>query len=526
MCCSFGSPELTSSDKNSRQELAQDPTSFSQCRISAQTDTALHLSDYQAKFGHLATNLPQTNPQFIIIGASGDLTKRKLLREISEILATKNDQGMELLGPETKFLLIGTTEKDAEHYSRSVLDFFDKHKETAADPQKVKKLLNLAEYHRYDPETGFQTLTKKLPNPGKNQKRIIYLATPSSAVIEIWTQLKSAGVITDDTIAILEKPYGEDTKSARDLFCALSEDLASGKIRLIDHYLGKAGTATLLSLSSIPGLTKYLNKENIEYVECNISEKIGIEGRISYDRYGGAIRDMLINHIFQLVTLLTISPDMDSIDTAKQFSKAKRKALISMRDIAPKDLVRAQYTNGKFTSGKETPGYLAEIGKENSDTETFVAAKLWFDNPRWENVPFLVKHIKAGEDRYAQIVINLRRNPKDIDPQRPKKIVIQIQPEPGVSIFYPGQESPQTFKLENPEIFKKLDGHSRLLLQLCHDDTSMFPHFVEALTAWSKIANLPKDLSTLGMYHYAPGTNGPSEQQRLLPAGKSWTTRI
>ena len=378
---------------------------------------------------------------------------------------------------------------------------------------------------------------------GTAGNRVFYLAVPPSAI----------GVLVDRlgrrrqawhgwTRLIVEKPFGSDRESARQLNEEIGRYFEEREIYRIDHYLGKETVQNLLALRFANGIFEPIwNRQFVDHVEITVAESIGIEGRAAFYEQAGAIRDVFQNHLLQLVALTAMEPPVDF--TSESVRNEKVKVLRAMHTPSAKHVVRGQYGRG-FVEGKEVPGYREEPGvADDSTTETFVAAKLYVDNWRWADTPFYVRTGKRMPKRETTIAIQFKRAPHPPfaeqagDGLRPNVLLVHVQPDEGVSLAIgakvPGQGmSLRTvhmdflyggaFRTELPEAYE------RLILDCLLGDATLFTRADEVDEQWalvdSIVAAWRRDRPDFP--NYDAGTWGPPAADELLRRdGREWRRR-
>jgi glucose-6-phosphate 1-dehydrogenase len=338
---------------------------------------------------------------------------------------------------------------------------------------------------------------------------------------------------------IIEKPFGHDLDSACRLNAQLAETFAENEVFRIDHYLGKETVQNMLALRFANGIFEPIwNRQFIDHVQITVAESIGIEGRAAFYEQSGAVRDVFQNHLLQLVAITAMEPPSDF--TADSVRNEKVKVLKSLHTPGPKSVVRGQYGRG-FIEGKEVPGYREEDGvAPSSQTETFVAAKLYVDNWRWADTPFYVRTGKRLPRRETTIAIQFKRAPHPpfaeaaADGLRPNVLLIQVQPNEGMSLAI-GAKVPglgmsirtvhmdflygASFREGLPEAYE------RLILDAMVGDATLFTRADEIEEHWALVdaiaAAWKRDRPAFP--NYAAGTWGPPSADELLHRdGRSW----
>lgn len=391
---------------------------------------------------------------------------------------------------------------------------------------------------------GFDCLTKILR--GKDLcDMVAYCSTAPRLYGRICTLLGAHGLADDSSRIVLEKPIGHDLPSCQAVNDAVGAVFDEQRIYRVDHYLGKETVQNLLALRFANSLFEPLwNANGIEQVQITVSETIGVEDRWDYYNDYGALKDMVQNHILQLLCLVAMEPPT-SMD-ADAVRDEKLKVLRALRPIPLSELARktvaGQYTSGTV-SGNSVPGYLEE-GKRPSSTETFVALRAEIDNWRWAGVPFYLRTGKRLPYRHSQIFIQFKGVPHSIFPEEshltlePNKLVIRLQPEENIKLLMmnkvPGLGRDTTILQEvsldlsiSPEARSRRRpiAYERLLLDILAGRSTLFVRRDETEAAWRWIDTIANGWSTLGMKPspYAAGTWSPPASVKLTERyGHSW----
>ena len=372
----------------------------------------------------------------------------------------------------------------------------------------------------------------------------IFLSTAPSLFKPTIDGLEGAGLACPTVRMALEKPLGVDLESSREINDAVAAAFPEDRTFRIDHYLGKETVQNLLALRFANSMFEPLwNATHIDHVQITVAETIGLEGRGDYYDQAGAIRDMVQNHMLQLVALVAMEPPADFNATAVRDEKVK--VLRALRPIGPADAeansVTGQYTRGAI-DGEPVPGYAEEIGRESA-TETFVALKAHIDNWRWKGVPFYLRTGKRMPMRDTEIFIQFRDVPYSIFASRgattkPNKLIIGLQPEETISLHLmaktPGldrngvrlREIPLDIGLANAfSEYRRRIAYERLLLDLIEGDPTLFVRRDEVEAQWMWIDRIRAAWAEKGITPrpYAAGTWGPSAAIALTERdGISW----
>jgi glucose-6-phosphate 1-dehydrogenase len=484
----------------------------------------------------------------VIVGASGDLTRRKLLPALYNL-----SRGHRL---PARFAVIGvgrsTFDDEAfrQQFRESLRAFVD---EGAADDDIARSLARRMYYVAGELTDAalYQRLGQRLTELGA-EGILAYLAIPPAVYATVIEQLGASGIATPPANGwrriIVEKPFGTDLETARALNHLLHKYFSEGQVFRIDHYLGKETVQNLLVFRFANGMFEPVwNRRYIDHVQITAAETVGVERRAAYYEGAGALRDMVQNHLLQLLTLVAMEPPIAfSADSVRD---RKMDALLSIPPLVdaargPTDLgvVRAQYGDG-WVDGSEVVAYRSEPGvASGSTTETFVALRLVLDNWRWAGVPFYIRTGKRLPKRTTEIAIQFRRPPLEIFRRlsptavAPNLLVINVQPDEGISVRFEAkvpstrmQLSPVMMNFRYSSAFGGgiPEAYETLLLDAMLGDTTLFARhdFVEA--AWELIAPVldawharPADIPI-----YEAGEWGPAEAAKLMARdGRHWRT--
>jgi glucose-6-phosphate 1-dehydrogenase len=384
----------------------------------------------------------------VIFGASGDLTRRKLFPALYSLALRR-------LLPD-KFAVVGVArseESDDEFRERmkhAVQEFGrDKFKEDVWNWLADGMHYVATDFADEGGEDHIAAVLNELDRTrGTAGNRVYYLAVPPDAISTLLHEIGERRSAEGWTRVIIEKPFGHDLESARELNEEIKRHFSENEIFRIDHYLGKETVQNLLALRFANGIFEPIwNRQFVDHVQITVAESLGIEGRAAFYEQAGAIRDVFQNHLLQLLALTAMEPPIDF--TADSVRNEKVKVLRALHTPGPKHVVRGQYGPG-YIEGEEVPGYREEPGvAPESMTETYVAAKLFVDNWRWADTPFYVRAGKRLARRETTIAIEFKRAPHppfeivDEEGLRPNVLVCHIQPDEGVSLEFlakvPGQ---------------------------------------------------------------------------------------
>lgn len=475
---------------------------------------------------------------FVILGGTGDLAGRKLFPALDRLARQGN------LGPRSYVLGVGTDTKldDAGFRTRAcewlVGDGVSREKVEGSWCERRLFYQGIGKAE----EADFQALVARISGlerqfqlPGN---RVFYLALPPGIFPSTITRLGETGLNESKgwTRLVIEKPFGRDLESARQLNALVHKYFDESQVYRIDHYLGKETVRNLLVFRFANSLFEPLwNRDRVECVEITVAETLGVEHRARYYETAGALRDMVQNHLTQLMTLAAM--EVPAAFEADAILQEKTKVLRSVVPIRPENVVFGQYAGGQG-DGQILSAYREEPGvAKDSQTETYVALRLEIANWRWHGVPFLLRTGKRLAHGVSQIVINFRCPPVSIF--RPfescqihaNALVITIQPDEGFDLRFeikaPGQEvqiQSRSLHFRYSEVFGELpDAYETLLLDVLLGDATLFvsDDWVEA--SWKLYTPLLRNRPPV--HPYAAGTWGPPEANRLLKdLGREWTT--
>jgi glucose-6-phosphate 1-dehydrogenase len=346
------------------------------------------------------------------------------------------------------------------------------------------------------------------------------------------------------TRIIIEKPFGHDLASARELNVEVAKVFDEEQVYRIDHYLGKETVQNLMVFRFANGIFEPIwNRRYVDHVQVTNAEAIGVEGRGGYYDTAGVLRDMIQNHVFQVTSLIAMEPPISLSATAVRDEKIK--AMQAVRAV-PSDhvnefAVRGQYTAGAV-AGKPVPGYREEKDvRPNSQTDTFAAVKLYFDNWRWADVPFYLRTGKAMPVRNTHIVIQFRRAPfvlfrdTPVENLTPNQLVLHIQPEEGISLRFAAKTPGAVMRLGTVDMnFEYADyfgvtpstGYERLLHDCMIGDATLFQRADMVEAGWcvvNPVLDVWKALPPRNFPNYPAGTWGPKEAEDLMERdGRRW----
>ena len=475
---------------------------------------------------------------YVIFGASGDLTKRKLVPALYSLYVQN-------LLPE-QFALLGVSRSvfSDDEFRESMKLAIQEFKEID-DTSKIDEFIHKIHYQPivFDDSATYIQLNERL-NKIRSEERIsentlFYLSTPPSLYGIVPQHLASVGLHSEKKgwkRLIIEKPFGYDLQSALKLKDQLLQDWKEEQLFRIDHYLGKETVQNLLVARFSNGIFEPLwNRNFIHHVEITSAESIGVEKRGSYYDSSGALRDMVQNHLLQVAALTAMEPPT-SLDSGAIRNEIL-KVFQSLRPIKPEEVkdvaIRGQYLCSKI-KGKAVSGYREEEGvNPNSNTETYAALKFYIDNWRWGGVPFYIRTGKKLPTRVTEVVIHFRETPHFLfshhsEGQTENQLVIRIQPDEGILLKF-GMKTPGAgFEVQNVNMdFHYSDltvqripsAYERLINDAIKGDSTLFARTEEVLEAWKFLTPVIESWQNdkkIPLYGYPAGTWGPEKANELF----------
>ena len=485
----------------------------------------------------------------VLFGASGDLTKRKLIPALYNLAkggALSKD-----------FAVIGVARSDmsSEEFRAKMSEDVHKFANSEVDPEVWSWLESRIYYlsggfsddNLYTNLKGMLEAITKDHNIKTNY--FYYLATAPNFFGEIVHKLAAAGLATEDgngwRRVIIEKPFGRDLESARALNANLREVIKESQIYRIDHYLGKETVQNILVLRFGNGIFEPIwNRRYIDHIQITAAEAVNVEGRGGYYDTSGALRDMIPNHLFQTVTLTAMEPPISFEADAVRDEQAK--ILHAIQPMSPEDVlrrtVRGQYGDGVGPKGERVVAFRTDPSvSPTSNTETFVAMKLNIDNWRWADVPFYIRTGKALPKRVTEISIQFKRAPFMLFRDTPveklvtNRLVIHVQPDEGISLHFGAKVPGPIVRLGEVDMdFNYVDyfgkttntGYERLIYDCMLGDATLFQRADMVEAAWgvvNPVLDVWSALPARNFPNYAAGTWGPKEADELLERdGRRW----
>ena len=476
---------------------------------------------------------------FVLFGGTGDLAKRKIIPALySAFVNSRLDASFSFIGAAREAL---NEEEFRARVTASIETYASK--DSANSPEKLAAFLARTYYSKIDAREAadFDVLKQRLHTSDTNAT-LFYLATGPDIFIPVVEQLSKHGLVEGNARVVVEKPLGRDAQSAKDINHSLRNYLNENQIYRIDHYLGKEMVQNLLALRFANSFLEPLwNRKWIQDVQISISEQVGVESRGDFYDHTGALRDMVQNHLLQLVSIVAMEPPVNANPDAIRDEKVK--VLRALHKFSPEEVskktVRGQYRAGAV-DGKPVVGYQSEPGVPTaSRNETFVAIRAEIDNWRWAGVPFYLRTGKRMANRSAEITINFKPIPYSIfgksqGPMRSNRLVITLQPEESVQLFLKAKEPGEGIRLSDVALnldfaeassSRRVESYERLLLDAMHGDLTLFVRDDELSAAWAWIDPIMSawQNDSEGLKSYIAGSWGPAASSYLLAQhGAAW----
>jgi glucose-6-phosphate 1-dehydrogenase len=468
---------------------------------------------------------------FFIFGVTGDLTRKKLLPALFSLFSKGYISHFKIVG----FARRLWTQEDFRKESLSILNGGPA--ASAAAAVKEAFLLNL-DYicSSFEDPSGYKKIDACCEGFAD---RLYYLSTPPSEYPRIIGNLGEAGLAKPaggETRIIIEKPFGRDLAGARALNETLFRHFTEEQIYRIDHYLGKETVQNIMLLRFGNGIFEPVwNNRCIHSIQISVAEKIGVENRANYYEKAGALRDMVQNHLFQLLCLVTMEPPNDL--GAQSIRSEKVKILKSFKPFSASGIglntVRGQYASG-FIDGRPVPAYREEPGvSPDSRTETFVALKIFLDTWRWAGVPIYLRTGKRLSRRISEIAVQFAEPPLKLFGGGRNTLIIRIQPDEGITLTMnakiPGYSTygrPVNMDFAYGSAFGETppEAYERLILDALQGDSTLYTRRDEIEASWTFITHIlggwAEDSSPIPQY--VPGSSGPEEIRALTGRDTRW----
>ncbi|MBV1787694.1 glucose-6-phosphate dehydrogenase [Marinobacterium sp. D7] len=477
---------------------------------------------------------------FVLFGARGDLAMRKLFPALYQL------HRADLLHPNTRLVGVARNESTQEEFVDAVLATLKRYlKPSEFEAEAWEGFSKRLHYLKIEmtKAADYKQITRLVE--GSANTLVNYLSTPPALFADICKNLHLSGAVTPSTRIIIEKPIGHDLESSRQINDTVAQYFNENQVYRIDHYLGKETVQNLIALRFANNLFgSQWNQNHIDHVQITVSETVGIEGRWGYYDKVGQMRDMVQNHVLQLLCMVAMDPPSQL--TADGIRDEKLKVLRALRPITAENVarraVRGQYTAGAI-NGAACPGYKEEEGSSGqSNTETFVALRANIDNWRWAGVPFYIRTGKRMATRMAEIVIVYKNQPHYIfDPKQKSmvtnKLIIRLQPDEGIRLQVVTKEQSldkgmalQSRGLnlnfsEGQEGVRTPEAYERLILEAMRGNQSLFVRRDEIEASWTWCDELIKAWDESGdqVKPYPAGSWGPIGSIALIERdGRSW----
>jgi len=480
----------------------------------------------------VARVIPVDPFDLVIFGATGDLARRKILPALWRRFAESQ------MPPESRIIGAARTEMGADGFRQMVAEAFDEFlgPERPGGPDSVPRadFLERLDYVTLDAtgDDGWATLASRMRD---GVVRAFYFSVGPSLFGPLAAGLGKFGIVTPETRIVVEKPFGNDLGTARALNQTLATHFSETQIYRIDHYLGKETVQNLMAVRFGNILFEPLwNNRFVDHVQITVAETVGVSGRGPYYDKSGAMRDMVQNHLMQLLCLIAMEPPYRFEPDAVRDEKLK--VIHALDPVEPRQVVRGQYA-----AGADTPSYHDEVENPASTTESYVALKVGISNWRWRGTPFYLRTGKRLRSRASEIAVTFRDPPHSIfgedAPWKANILVIRLQPDEGMTLKVMIKEpGPGGMRLKDVALDMSFadalgedmhipDAYERLIMDVIRGNQTLFMRGdeVEAAWAWTdpviaqwqKSADRPKP--------YDPGSSGPDEALKLIHQdGRSW----
>ncbi|HEX8887822.1 MAG TPA: glucose-6-phosphate dehydrogenase [Pyrinomonadaceae bacterium] len=485
----------------------------------------------------------------VIFGASGDLTKRKLLPALYRLVQER------LLPAEFAIIGLARTEMSTDDFRARMKEAIVEFSEAKSVDEEVWNSFAQGLFYLtadINNPSDYDKLTELLNQVDKERgtqgNRLFYLSVAPRFYAEAVKELGEHGLAKPQdkgwVRVIVEKPFGTDLESARKLNSELLQYLDESQIYRIDHYLGKETVQNLLVFRFANGIFEPLwNRQYIDHVQLTNAEMVGVEGRGGYYETAGVVRDMIQNHVFQVLSLVAMEPPV-SLDS-EAVRDEKIKAMQAARDFTPErvraECVRGQYGPGAI-AGKPVPGYRTETDvAPDSATETFAALKMYFDNWRWAGVPFYLRSGKRLPKRVTEIAIQFKDAPlplfgEAMEMMTPNQLIIRIQPDEGITLRFAAKVPGQTTNIRDVNMdfrygasfgVQLAEAYERLLLDCILGDSTLYARKDMTERGWEIVMPILNEWAAtkdkVDFPNYEAGTWGPKAAHELIERdGRRW----
>lgn len=479
------------------------------------------------------TNTPtnQIDPcTLVLFGASGNLARVKLYPGLFRL------DSIGRLPVELKILAVGRQEVSLEAWRADIKSMLDAKFKKGYDAAAFERFIARNYYHANPPtdSDAFTKLKNTLSNDAIFPQNLAYfLSVRPVDFAPVVESLAKVGLTQEDKFwrrVVVEKPFGTDLASAKELQSGLTKNLKESQIYRIDHYLGKSALQNiLLQRFTNTVLEPVWNNQYIDHVQITNTEMLGVGDRTQFYDSTGALRDMIQSHILQIMALTAMEMPKDL--TPDGVRDAKIKVLEQIRPIPVDELskhaFRAQYAAGEV-NGEKVPGYLEELGNQDSVVETYAALKLFIDNPRWQGVPFYIRTAKRLHEADTRISIRFKKAPLQVNNQDQNWLIIGIQPRECIKIEIqakvPGLDiNTRTIQLDAANRLPEddtVDAYEALLLNLMQGDNSNYLHISEAEAQWRLVDPVVKAWAAdkSPVHQYPAGSSDPEASKVIFEA--------
>ncbi len=485
--------------------------------------------------------MPVAPFDIVVFGGTGDLARRKLLPSLFHRFCDGQ------IADNSRIIGVSRSDHSREEYQKLISDAYHEFsQEDDFDAAQWKKFSSLLYYYSIDvmDDTADWSEFAALFKGAEEKTRVFYLAMPPRMYARICEGLKAAGCVSDIARVVLEKPIGTDFESARAINAGVGKVFDENNIYRIDHYLGKETVQNLLVLRFANILLEPLwSHSAIEHVQITAAESIGVGGRGAYYDGAGALRDMVQNHLLQLLCLTAMEAPASL--KADDVRTEKIKVLRALRSISEDDIeemtIRGQYARGMLVDGHFAKDYLTDVDVNQSSTESFVAIKAYIDNWRWAGVPFYLRTGKRMAERRSEIVIQFKAVPHSVfggDTQvNANRLVIRLQPDEAVKLWMEIKEPgaggmrlktlPLNLSYADNFTVRYPDAYERLLMDVVRGNLSLFMRRDEVEAAWKWVDQIHAgwDSTEQRVELYPAGEDGPRESGDMLERnGHAWNS--
>ncbi|MGB4779325.1 glucose-6-phosphate dehydrogenase [Microbacterium sp.] len=470
---------------------------------------------YPSRGAHGRRDAPEAGPHVVVlVGATGDLSRRKLLCGLGFLAVSGLTAGIRVVGTSLDDL----TDDEFRTFARESVDAVGARKLTDEQWQRFAPMLS------YVPQSaGPEALAAKVAEVkqelGERARVLHYLSVPPQAATAVIESLRESGLVKRSRV-IMEKPFGEDLDSAVSLNAEIHRTFQESQIFRIDHFLGKEAAQNILAFRFANGLFEPIwNRNFIDHIQIDVPEALGLDARAAFYEPTGAYKDMVVTHLFQVMAFVAMEPPT-ALEPAS-ISEEKNKVFRSLEPVLPEDVVRGQYT-----------GYRNEPGVHpDSDTETFIALRARIDNWRWAGVPFYLRTGKRMSEGMRIISVAFKEAPKSMFPsgsgigaQGPDHLTFDLADESKVSLSFYGKRPGPGMRLdklsmqfsasESSHAKDVLEAYERLILDAMRGDHTLFTTAEGIESLWERSAPLLENPPAVKPY--PPGTWGPNAIHQLV----------